>query len=508
MARLIHTTLELSGELLALSPIHVGGAAAGPVVDMPMAVDGKGRYYIPGTSLAGALRHWVERHLDGPDWGIFWGSHEKEGSASLIVINDAPATESGHSAPPELWHSVSIDRQTGTAADKLKFDREVLPRGSRFVFRMQVEARDQAELDTARAFLGRLQEALQNGRISFGAAATRGLGRMQLANAKGRETSWATKKGVLDFLRGAHDDTLAAWQQARHELAVANRGQIDITLHWHPGGPLMSKAATDGLAVDGMPFVSAVADGKQALTLPGSGIKGALRSHAERILRTIFQHDVAQDSGNHTHRDQLDLPLISAVFGSAGNAASKGNTGNRGALSVATCYATDQHFDAKHWNDLALNDGAWPKSGLSLQRAYHVAVDRWTGGAADGFLYSAVEPMKVAWEPLRISLQLGEKNVDCLLRFAIVWLLLRELAAGRITLGFGANRGYGEVVVDKIVLDGVPLASHVGHVELDARLATGDQAFGEWLSDCNTAWKSWVGNIEQQLNCEETQNEQ
>ena len=30
-----------------------------------------------------------------------------------------------------------------------------------------------------------------------------------------------------------------------------------------------------------------------------------------------------------------------------------------------------------------------------------MTVDRWTGGAAESFLYTVLEPHGVAWEPLR-----------------------------------------------------------------------------------------------------------
>ena len=54
MAREIIKTLILEGELVAETPLHIGGADTGHTTDMALAVDGCGRYYLPGTSLAGA----------------------------------------------------------------------------------------------------------------------------------------------------------------------------------------------------------------------------------------------------------------------------------------------------------------------------------------------------------------------------------------------------------------------------------------------------------------------
>src|SRR5262249_40476034 len=90
------------------------------------------------------------------------------------------------------------------------------------------------------------------------------------------------------------------------------------------------------------------------------------------------------------------------------------------------------------------------------QQAFHVAVDRWTGGAAEGFLYSVLEPNGIHWEPIRLTLDLtrlrkdGERN-DRDPAVALLLLVLRELSAGCIPLGFGVNRGMGAIEIRDIL---------------------------------------------------------
>ena len=55
MARAIHTRLILQGTLTAQAPLHIGGAEEGIEVDMPVALNGNGDPYAPGTSLTGAM---------------------------------------------------------------------------------------------------------------------------------------------------------------------------------------------------------------------------------------------------------------------------------------------------------------------------------------------------------------------------------------------------------------------------------------------------------------------
>src|SRR5262245_39483468 len=58
MARDIKGRIILRGTLVARTPLHVGGLGDDVDTDLPLARDGAGRLYAPGTSLAGALRQW------------------------------------------------------------------------------------------------------------------------------------------------------------------------------------------------------------------------------------------------------------------------------------------------------------------------------------------------------------------------------------------------------------------------------------------------------------------
>ena len=63
MARHIHSRLKVEGTLTAETALHVGGLGESPDTDMPLARNGEGKYYIPGTSLTGSLRSWFEKNF-------------------------------------------------------------------------------------------------------------------------------------------------------------------------------------------------------------------------------------------------------------------------------------------------------------------------------------------------------------------------------------------------------------------------------------------------------------
>lgn len=481
MARTISHTLLLTGVLVADAPLHVGSADTGHESDLPLAVDGKNRFYLPGSSLAGAIRAWQRAANDDPVWGFARGD---QGQASQVLVDDAPA----RNAPlAELWHGIGIDRRHGGAARRVKFDRQVLPRGSRFDFRLRREVAVGDDLATARAQMGRIVRALEAGEIRLGGGSTRGYGRLLLDDARAKETQWNTCAGVLAWLAGEDADVLAKWRTAAG--AAGTDACLRISIDWQPRGPLMSKAARDGLAVDSLPFVSQDGNGL-ALTLPGSGIKGALRSHAERIVRTVRGDDLPPAATQHF--DQLAVDLVCEIFGSprAGDAATGAGAlpGARALLSVDTCYAVTALADA----ELALFDAAreeWHDSG-HLARADHVAIDRWTGGAADSLLYSAIEPRRCAWQPIRLAFRGGGGSApENGAALALLWLTLRDFCAGRIALGYGANRGYGDLLVSRLTIDWHDTGKQqilevtdgvIDESEITERLARMQQAWQEW----------------------------
>ena len=205
--------LKITGTLEAMSPVHVGGMHDSPEVDLPLARDGQDRMYLPGTSLAGAMRQWTRRRFEAAIVNALWGSQavggRGEDAASRAFVDDAvmvtPATTT---IPPEVWDGVGIDREYGRAADRIKFDRAVLPRGSAFTFAMTVDlppADQEATTPAAemRAVVGHLVEALRGGRIGFGAAQTRGLGRLRLSDVEIIDEDWSTRAGVLAVLTDA-----------------------------------------------------------------------------------------------------------------------------------------------------------------------------------------------------------------------------------------------------------------------------------------------------------------
>jgi CRISPR/Cas system CSM-associated protein Csm3 (group 7 of RAMP superfamily) len=508
VARNIYSRLHLCGTLVTRSPLHVGGYGEDVDTDLPLARDGAGQLYVPGTSLAGALRTLAEQLFGENFIEKLWGyQRDDSGHASFVVVHDA-AIENSDQVAVEIRDHVGIDRQYGAAAEYIKYDRAILPRGTRLKLQLSVEVETQEKRSQALAMLAALQEALEAGEVRLGAAKTRGLGYVKLQSGKLTEQGFGTRDGILAVLRQANgaDITPEDIAAARKAYSTQKRPRLTLKIHWKPVGPLMVKAGFDGIATDMLPLVSAC-NGKIALVLPGSSVKGSLRSHAERIVRTVrgdYSPNWFASQGKKKFLEAVKLPLIDELFGRAGEKVDENNQRpwlpGLGALGVIDCFGTKQ-LTVAQWqaiqtatDDKALNE-ALSKAGLQpWSQAYHVAIDRWLGSAAESMLYTVLEPHRTEWEPLILEVNLQRLPNDLQLpAIALLLLVIRDLANNRLPLGFATHRGMGTVRVEKVEIVGADLPVSLGQLSQvsfpGGRLA---ELPAELRQQMNQAWQQWI----------------
>ena len=515
MSRAINHRFRITGRLVAVTPISVAGLDGASTADMELAVNGRGQFYVPGTSLAGPMRAWFfEVFCKGPTEAL-WGrtparNSKDEGHASYVTVEDAVVVTG---AEPEIRDGVGIDRVTGTAAQGFKFDRQVLPKGTALCFGMTVEAPHKNGLpdnvsddsiDAAVRGIAQLLHAMQDGAvrlggakpvrlrrrcgvemqgraIRLGGAKTRGLGRLSLKDLRIERDELGTRDGVLARLKGGASKVGGIELiDPDHEKNARSLGSIRIAITWRADGPVMMKSGEEGLTIDMLPLMSS--DGEKLVqVLTGAGIKGVLSAHSERICRTLFDPRDTGIPDDLLKQLEARHPLVQLLYG-AGKKKENRNNGERGlglgALSVDDCYG-DVAIEAARWRKLLSaergnekSEGAFRPAGkivedagleTRLRPAAHVAIDRWTGGAADGALYSVLEPIDTKWGPIELTidprrlLAIDPKHpatseTRALAAVTLLILTLRDLARGSIPLGFAGNRGMGAVVVKSIAV--------------------------------------------------------
>ena len=438
---------EVAGTLETVTAVRPGGWGSSAYADLVVARDGLGRLMIPGTSLAGALRSWLGS-VTGPAGGplfdraalaAVFGDLEhrsQQGTVCRIMVDDAVAAGDVSAV---IRDGVGIDRVTGSAAGGILYQQEVIPPGTRFAVRITAA---QSATDTERVCtaLNHLVQALAAGRVEIGAARTRGLGQVRLSGITRTRVDLADRAQVLGWLCGRPAPAPAA------DTALPGDGRLGIEVTWSAVTPVMVRASTVNeaepdrdRAVDTVPLRSGGSgpDGATTRLLPGSSVKGVLRSHAERIVRTVTAAGLPD-----RWLDQVNDPglgPVTALFGTAGDHRTRdgaaAGAGRRGALAVHDCLGT-----------------------AAERVVTHVAVDRWTGGAAENLLFSVQEPASADWQPMRMSLDTGRAGSPGGQALALLLLVLRDLADGWLALGFGGTRGRGSVSVSRIAFtgDGLP----------------------------------------------------
>jgi CRISPR/Cas system CSM-associated protein Csm3 (group 7 of RAMP superfamily) len=457
MGRKIEAKVKISGKLVADIPLSVGGLGEGEMVDVELARDGRGRYYIPGSSLAGPMRSWIELNLtccDGKGngeaianklFGYMKKDKEKgdegdeEGYASYLFIEDS-VLESGKKNR-ERRHGIKIDEESGTAKDKFLYTRALLPKGASF--RLEMELDVEKGQRTAVEALKLLLETLQKGKIRFGACKTRGFGAMKLKELDVNYYDFSTENMFDCWLEGKASSKrgLDALGNTENVFIIKDgREYYEIEIPWQPVSRIMVKSGRDGIETDMLPLVSSVGEGVVPV-IPGSSIKGVLRSQACRILRTVFDGDTDETK-----------KIVNDLFG---------DTEQSGRIFVNDVYSTPKDPpSAEDW----LSENIDAMDGITKHED-HVAIDRFTGGASDGALYSARPVKGIRWDPIRIAVDFSTRSQaaeNLLVKLALIELVVRDMERGLVPLGFGTNRGMGEIEIEKETRGHFPNEEDIG----------------------------------------------
>ena len=450
---------------------------------------------VKGALRAACRRHLEERPNDAVAAVLtsealrrLWGDEGKKSAsaplrAACLTVHTVPLIPeaddagkggAGDALPSRMGNA--IDRYWGSVADGALFEHEYLPAGRPLEIVITAQAGlpngvavpagavEPATPEQIETLFELLLGLFRSERISFGGRRGAGWGRVR-PDARPEASFWTLTRAPL----GSCDDLvrwLSGGQNTAGEIAPVDCGGPDrmrITVEWNsPTGILVAdprisetelkrkrqekekreRAAQEADQGGGQgdvrdDYVPAVqmrtdtAEGER-LVLPGSSVRGALRSRASRIARTILaaRREPVDDWSNTGVHDQLaaDPVLVRDLFGS---------TEQRGALTVLDTLAVPRR---------------------KPRNIPHNAGDRWTGGVAGGALYGE-EVHDAQWGDLTLELDPNsfspQANVN---RRKAAWcllgLVLAELAAGTLPLGSRGTRGLGQVRVTGIRIAG------------------------------------------------------
>lgn len=485
-------------KLKTQTALHVGGSGGDEVTDDLLRRDAQGRIFIPGSAIAGPLRAIATRLaprfgskpcaalVGGHDQCSCWvcdmfgevnpqEGNEKGGTASLLWIEDAYDSVHKH-GPTSIRDGVGIDRPSGAAARQgsVKFDLEVLPAGAIFEVRMLLRAHANPEVHKRNEKLLAIALAeWQGGRGTLGGRVARGLGGFKVTEVGWHERQLATTKALMDFLNRGDEDFLAAAigtvTQAKRLEAIRTDdaikiipasgrdrrsdltayatarawAQAEVTLQFQ--GPMLINdlARSRRGGFDHTPWKDS--PGLQdPWMLPGSSVRGVLRSQAERIARTIATQRASDETdflrrcpaGDPNNSRRANAPLANSDC----LLSDKGISGEDVVRPIQLDLADQLFGSVRLGSRLVVEDGRLTNQPM-LKAMDFLAIDRFTGGGRDSAKFDAL----VLWKPaFQVRLRLDNPSA-----WELGWLLLtlRDLHDGLVTLGFGAAKGFGQAKI-------------------------------------------------------------
>lgn len=206
-----------------------------------------------------------------------------------------------------------------------------------------------------------------------------------------------------------------------------------IALTLAPCGPILIKSGKEGAdpSKPDMEFVETYHQGGRSIYLPGSSLKGAIRAHAERIVRTVGGDKRPSNPDRLWASNPLDQ-----------NAYKYLEDKKEGYEIYRHSSFTDRMFGSTAIASRVRIEDAYPvdRAQLKLEERNGVAIDRAFGSVAVGpFNYQVCTS-----GTFRTKIHL--KNF-ALAQLGLIGLVLRDLNDGWFGLGFAKSRGLGWVEV-------------------------------------------------------------
>lgn len=433
----------------AVTPFTIGTGGGDDLRDSICVTDANGLPTIPGSSIAGVLRHALAGRGSATDDQVcrrlFGFQDRDEGAASRVEVSWAQVHDERDRPVPFrravdeplsevlAYLMVGVTRDhvrlnaRGAAADRGKFDETLVPAGARFTFELVVNDPESGDMD-------RLLGLIASPALRLGGRSRRGFGRFRVVRVARRDFDLekpADRRDWLDMPRALHEEATCL---AKIALPTGTRPGSFRTVrvmlqpedHWLVGGgePLQ-EFARGGKIPDLVPmseirveWSGATASlGSRVKLLPATAVKGALR-HRVAFHARCAERKWAPEAPDDAALDTMPA-AVTELFGSVKDRDADGGTPGRVFLS-------DVFLEAKH---------------SRVGHLDHVCIDRFTSAPMDGMLFGEA-PLFRGDAMLTLELAVDTRGLAAD-RLELLDRALRDLVEGRLALGGGANRGHG-----------------------------------------------------------------
>jgi len=446
----------IKAELITTSPLKLGsGGEDSTNSDLLRSSDGMP--FIPATSLAGVLRHYVlkrliiqEKHVahsltidpnETVDYWFGYTEYEKDdGADSRVIIYDA-FDEEDYSSNQQSNPTWVIERRDGVKLNEFKtvdgnslYDYQVLSTGVTFILRIEINFEGAAnQLPNEKvASLDRLTDAilegLNSGDIRIGGKTTRGFGTFELQSVLMRDIDLGSLHGIKDYIK-------FDWRRFKgtvYDISYLNKSYLyetPLVASFNiPSFIMIRDYATLDSVFDGdntenesqdddigfidskmlntKVFASDTYEAASQPVIPGTSWAGLFRHHITNVMLRA-KYDVIQTSG-----------FVNNVFG-----------------------YVDTVSKERTKSNIEFSESMITNSPQQLNRT-RTAIDRFTGGASETKLFTTQSSyggeieLKIRW---RKSLSEADKT----LLVSLLNITINDLANGFVAIGGMTSVGGG-----------------------------------------------------------------
>ena len=429
--------------LEALSPLVIGSGNKNIKTDSVVAKDVNELPYIPATTLAGLIRH----SLPEEEQRKWMGYQTKEDSCgSQLILSEAKIlSEEGKPIDGLNTKSDTITRlcqqlpirqhvrinHQGVAEKNGKYDEEIIPKGMRFCFEMELMSEeDENEI------MDKILSTIQSNGFRIGSGSRSGFGQIFIVSILHKKLDLSTPEDLKLYLSKS-SSLENIWEGFEPYTPAVNTitDYIRYELTLQPTD-FMFFGAGFGDEHSDMTFVrepvvqwdhngrACIIEKEKVILIPGSSVKGAL-TH-----RTAYHYNKLKGcyaDGKSTEELQENVGkkngAVKLLFGSEGD--NKGKNKKRGNILISDIIQTQtEELEKKVLN--------------------HVKIDRFTGGTVTGALFSEevlyAPELSFTLEFMLYDTTIKEEKENTLKAFETS---LIDLCKGCLPLGGGVNRGNG-----------------------------------------------------------------
>jgi len=412
-----------------------------------IARNGQGMALLRGTSLAGALRSAYRTSHSEYETNLWFGraldSGDDKSQDSLLKVPDI-VLNTGQANVQIRTHN-AINRHTGSVIEGGLFSIEVLPPGTGGICLMEICDNSAYQLNEANKFIQELTDILSSG-LSLGGNRNRGIGRMMIdGHIHYAQFDLTTLNSYADWLDSRYRylrDSEMPVGDVINPQSTQNRYVLEFNLNIPRGEDfVVGYGATMDYTLE--PQIVTNHNGQSFWRIPGSSLRGIFRAWMTRLAARdgapVCDSAEAFHSGKHEikgdnlgwafvssserkayrdHPDSLDDPILS-LFGSLYA---------RGRIHFSDAFSSMPATDNRE----------------SVHVRKHVAIDRFSGGANEGMLFT--NKVLVASNTLFCC----RIEIDNPTELEIDWIVKTLKALHLGVLSVGSSKGSGRIKLHSI----------------------------------------------------------